>query len=168
MKPEELKEMPWLQYSPDGARTNLSGFDLSGADLSGADLSGFDFSHANFTSVNLPYANLSGADLSGANVSHANLSHANFSGAHLSSTRGLQWVICGWSDHGEQRRTLICVNHGEEGWIYHCGCFRGDSDDLQDYINRSYPAYKKSRMAAYDFCQRRVEEMTTPDERQEG
>ena len=136
----------WLRNADGGVRADLSGANLSGANLYRADLSGADLSGAN-----LYRANLSGADLYGANLYGANLSGANLYGANLERVGGIRVADCQWSSHGECGRRLIAVEL-PTGLNFYCGCFRGSTDELRDFINKDENhTLKPSRLKALDF-----------------
>ena len=137
-------------YNARDSHFTLSGADLSGADLSGASLSGADLSGAELSGADLSEANLSGANLSWANLSGANLSGANLSGANLSSCSGLAWASCGWHDHGERGRIISAVLVGSS-IVFFCGCFRGSSSALRQYIADGDQKYEISRTRALEF-----------------
>lgn len=83
-------------WSHDGKRASLRGFDLAGENLSGIDLSGADLEDSNFEGAKLWGTNFSGANLIFANFANsvmvgvvfkgADLQGADFSGATLRET----------------------------------------------------------------------------------
>lgn len=84
--------------------------------------------------ANLTDADLRDAYLTQANLTWANLDGAKLSGANLASVRGVRCVAITADWHGKSGRQILAVDHGEEGVIIHCGCFRGGWDDLDRWI----------------------------------
>lgn len=85
--------------------------------------------------ANLTHANLSGANLAYAVLAYAVLSDADLSDANLAGARGVRHVSITAHWHGEAGRQILAVDHGEEGVIIHCGCFRGGWQALDAWIS---------------------------------
>ena len=136
----------WLRGEDGGSCADLRGADLSRADLSRADLSRADLSRADLRDVVLSGADLRGADLSGADLRGADLRDVVLSGA-----RGIRHASVGWSGHGECGRTLVCTEI--DGLLmFGCGCFWGDAESLQEYIDEGNDDYAPSRRRAMWMC----------------
>jgi len=131
------KHLLFLKEETGGECADLSGVNLSSADLSDADL----------RSVNLRSANLSGADLRSVNLSSAD----------LAGVKGVRYAQVAWTGHGECGRQLLgVVINGEPR--YFCGCFQGNADDLQEYIQTGLVTHKASRTKAFEFVQSCLDE----------
>jgi len=166
------KHLLFLKEETGGECADLSGVNLSSADLSDADLRSVnlrsaDLSGVNLSGVNLSSANLYGADLSGANLYGANLYSANLYGADLSGVnlssadlagvKRVRYAQVAWTGHGECGRQLLgVVINGEPR--YFCGCFQGNADDLQEYIQTGLVTHKASRTKAFEFVQSCLDE----------
>ena len=137
------------------ARANLAGANLTGAIMSGANLAGADLFEANLTGADLAGADLAGADISeailiGADLARANLAGAiligaDLSGAGIAEATGVRYVAITAHWHGERGRQILAVDHGEEGVVIHCGCFRGSWDELDAYIENRDETLRESR-----------------------
>jgi hypothetical protein len=177
MSPEQIAETlrlhgMWRRGEEGGVRGDFSRDDLSGANLYRADLSGANLSKANLsgaffyradltgaklyradlTGAYLKRATLNGADLRGATLTGAtlrgaDLTNADLSGATLSACRGVRHVSITADWHGECGRQLLAVDHGDEGVVIHCGCFRGTWESLDRYIEDGDPDLAPSRRA---------------------
>ena len=120
---------------------NLSWSDLSWSDLSGCNLSG-----CNLSGCNLSGCNLRGCNLSGCNLSGCNLSGCNLSGCNLSESIGLDYAQISFNGFGEKNRLISLVDINRNGNpIFFCGCFKGNNEELINYIDDSDEEYKESR-----------------------
>ena len=70
-------------WTSEGKKVSLRGFDLARANLSGKDLAGADLEDANFEGAQMWGTNLSGANLRRANFHRAKLVGVNLEGANL-------------------------------------------------------------------------------------
>ena len=105
----------WLRGEPGGKMAILRGAYLSRADLSRLDLTGMD------------------------------LTGANLSGANLTEATGVRYVAVTAHWHGERGCQLLAVDHGDEGVVIHCGCFRGSWEELDAYIEEGAETLRESR-----------------------
>jgi len=112
---------------------------------------------ANLRSANLYGANLYGADLRSADLRSADLRSADLSSANLAGVKGVRYAQVAWTGHGECGRQLLgVVINGEPR--YFCGCFQGNADDLQEYIQTGLVTHKASRTKAFEFVQSCLDE----------
>jgi len=100
--------------------------------------------------ANLEGANLEGADLYRADLRSANLEGANLYRANLAESKGLNYAIVTFDDHGECGRMLTAALINRAA-VYFCGCFSGTAEELQEYINKGDEQHKESRQKAFDF-----------------
>lgn len=170
------KHLKWLNRADGGERANLSGARLVGEDLSGENLSGAElagailtnsnligtiFNGANLSGAKLDNANLADADLSFAMLADADLYNANLSGAKLSFTvfdranlqlcSGIVYAQVSFTGHGECDRMLTAFRQADESKIYFCcGCFRGNEEELREFIEHDLEELKPSRLLALE------------------
>jgi len=146
------KHLLFLKEETGGECANLRSADLYGANLYGADLSG-----VNLYGANLRSADLSSADLRSADLRSANLYGANLRSVNLAGVKGVRYAQVAWTGHGECGRQLLgVVINGEPR--YFCGCFQGNADDLQEYIQTGLVTHKASRTKAFEFVQSCLDE----------
>jgi len=151
------KHLLFLKEETGGECADLSGANLRSADLYGADLRSVNLRSADLYGANLRGADLRSADLRGANLYGANLRSVNLSSADLAGVKRVRYAQVAWTGHGECGRQLLgVVINGEPR--YFCGCFQGNADDLQEYIQTGLVTHKASRTKAFEFVQSCLDE----------
>jgi hypothetical protein len=125
---------------------DLSYTDLSGARMDGADLSNADLRYAILIGTDLRYADLTGTRLEGANLSDALLSYST----------GLDWAICGWTDHDMLGGALIGALIGDAARYFYIE-MSGTEEWLRERIAESND--ERSRLVALEFVSARLAEM---------
>jgi hypothetical protein len=151
--PEDISDEMSEAAKPPARYASLEGAEFHAVGSAHADLR-----YANLSGAVLRNASLSGADLQHADFTGADITGARFSGARLERATGIRYAAIHAHWHGECGRQILAVDHGAEGVIVHCGCFRGTFDELGQYIEEGKEEYRASRSRAARMLREMIED----------